>query len=138
MGRLRGEAGYSLIEILIGLSIIALLVGVAGPRLFDIFDKGKRKVAEIQIDQIRAGLDLHRLDTGAYPSPEAGLAALIERPADDAGRWAGPYLDSDTALTDPWSNPYVYRAAGAGYELLSFGADGAPGGEGENADIAAR
>lgn len=136
--RNRGEAGYSLLEILFGLAIIALLIGVAGPRLFALFERGKRQVAEIQMEQLQAGLDLFRLDMRRYPTTEEGLAALMERPGAAEGRWSGPYLDKASGLTDPWDAPYAYRSRAPGaYELTSYGADGAPGGTGEDADIRA-
>lgn len=134
----RPEAGYSLMEILIALAIIALLIGVAGPRIFALFERGKAKVAEIQIEQLQQSLDLYRLDMRRYPSTEEGLGALLERPGAESGRWSGPYIDKASGIIDPWDNPYSYRSASAGdYELLSFGGDGAPGGDGENADIRA-
>lgn len=136
--RQNGEAGYSLMEILIGLAIIALLIGVAGPRIFALFERGKQKVATIQMEQLQAGLDLFRLDMRRYPSGEEGLGALMQRPASGAERWSGPYLDKASGLIDPWGTPYRYEVAGAGaYDLSSYGADGAPGGDGENADIRA-
>ena len=132
------EAGYSLLEILIGLGIIALLIGVAGPRIFALFERGKAKVAVIQIEQLQASLDLYRLDMRRYPTSEQGLQALLTRPGAETGGWSGPYIDKASGLIDPWDTPYVYRSAGAGdYELLSYGADGAPGGDGEDADIRA-
>ncbi len=133
----RGEAGYSLLEILIGLAIIALLIGVAGPRVFALFERGKRSVAEIQMGQIRAGLDLYRVDMRRYPTTEEGLKALIERPGGaEAARWSGPYLDKASGIVDPWGAPYAYEADGArDYDLLSYGADGRPGGTGEDADV---
>lgn len=136
--RRSGEAGYSLLEILLGLAIIALLIGVAGPRLFSLFERGKHKVAEIQMEQLQASLDLFRLDMRRYPTTEEGLAALLERPGAAEGRWSGPYIDKASGLTDPWDAPYVYRSEAAGaYDLVSYGADGAPGGAGEDADIRA-
>ena len=125
-------------EILIGLAIIALLIGVAGPRVFALFERGKQKVAEIQINELQASLDLYRLDMRRYPTSEQGLQALLSRPADGAERWSGPYLDKASGVVDPWDRPYIYRATGAAdYELASHGADGQPGGDGENADIVA-
>lgn len=132
------EAGYSLMEILIGLAIIALLIGVAGPRVYDLFGRAQGKVAEIQIGNLRNALDQFRLDMRRYPSSEEGLSALIERPANGAERWSGPYLDKTSGITDPWDRPYVYSSSGGSdYELASYGADGAPGGDGENKDIVA-
>jgi general secretion pathway protein G len=137
--RRRREGGYSLMEILIGLAIIALLIGVAGPRVFALFERGKQKVAEIQVSELQASLDLFRLDMRRYPTSEEGLQALLSRPAAGAETWSGPYLDKASGVIDPWDRPYVYRASGASdYELISYGADGQPGGDGENADISAR
>ena len=134
----KGEAGYSLMEILIGLAIIALLIGVAGPRIFALFERGKAKVATIQIEQLQASLDLFRLDMRRYPTTEEGLQALLMRPSAESGNWSGPYIDKASGLTDPWEAQYVYRATGpSAYDLVSYGADGAPGGDGENADIKA-
>lgn len=137
--RNKSEAGYSLMEILIGLAIIALLIGVAGPRIFALFERGKAKVAEIQIEQLQASLDLYRLDMRRYPTTEEGLQALLTRPNAEAGSWSGPYIDKASGLIDPWETAYVYRATSASaYDLISYGADGAPGGDGENADISAK
>jgi general secretion pathway protein G len=136
--RRRREAGYSLLEILIALAIIALLIGVAGPRVFALFERGKTKVAAIQIEQLQQSLDLFRLDMRRYPTTEEGLAALLSRPGAESGLWSGPYLDKASGIIDPWDNPYAYQNEGAGkYDLLSLGADGAPGGDGEDADIRA-
>ncbi|MEM7544354.1 MAG: type II secretion system major pseudopilin GspG [Pseudomonadota bacterium] len=135
----QGEAGYSLMEILIALAIIALLIGVAGPRIFALFERGKAKIAEIQIEQLQQGLDLYRLDMRRYPTTVEGLQALLQRPGAESGRWSGPYLDKVSGVIDPWDNPYAYRSDAAGaYELMSLGADGAPGGDGEDADIRAQ
>jgi general secretion pathway protein G len=139
----RGEAGFSLIEALIALTILALMAGIAGPRLYALLDRGKARIAEIEMGQIAAALELYRLDMGAYPAPEQGLAALLERPpsAEAAARWSGPYLDGGgDGLLDPWSAPYRYARPGPGgrpFALTSYGADGAPGGAGENADLGA-
>jgi len=137
------QAGFSLVEVLVALSIIALLVGVAGPRLFALFDRGKARVAAIQIGQIESALDIYRIDVGAYPDARQGLRALVERPGGGgpARGWSGPYLESPAALTDPWANPYVYERPGPDgqpFRVVSLGADGAPGGEGADADVGAR
>lgn len=136
--RKRREAGYSLLEILIALAIIALLIGVAGPRVFALFERGKAKVATIQIEQLQQSLDLFRLDMRRYPTTDEGLEALLNRPGAESGLWSGPYIDKASGIVDPWDNPYSYQSERSGdYDLLSYGADGAPGGTGEDADIRA-
>jgi general secretion pathway protein G len=139
--RRAAQGGFSLVEVLVALSIIALLVGVAGPRLFALFDRGKAQVARIQIEQIENALDLYRIDVGAYPDARQGLQALLSRPGGGAAAqgWSGPYLEGAAALTDPWANPYVYSRPGPDgrpFAVVSLGADGAPGGEGADADVA--
>ncbi len=127
--------GFTLLELLVVLVILGLLASFVGPRYFDQLGRSNAKVARAQIDALEKALEHYRLDTGRYPSTEQGLTALMSRPGDE-GRWAGPYLRKPVPV-DPWGHPYAYRAAeGAqGFEILSLGADGKPGGEGENADI---
>ncbi len=133
-----GERGYTLMEILIVLALLALIAGFAVPNLMKIFGGAKTDAAAIQINNLGAVLDIYRLENGAYPTDEQGLQALVTKP-DNAKTWNGPYLDKESALTDPWNNPYRYRVPGQrssrGYDLYSFGADNAEGGEGENSDI---
>jgi len=132
-----GEAGFTLLELLVVLAILALLVGIATPRVIGYLGKAKSETARIQIGVFEDALDRYRLDVGAYPTQQQGLDALMARPA-DARRWGGPYLKGAKAPPDPWGQPYVYRSPGAGgrdYDLYSLGADGADGGEGENADV---
>lgn len=129
------EAGFTLLELLVVLAILALLAGLVAPRVMGYFTTAKRETAEIQIRRLSTILEYYRLDTGRYPTAAEGLRALVERPA-GAERWNGPYLEGGLPL-DPWGHPYVYRAPadGAPYEILSLGADGRPGGEGEDADV---
>jgi general secretion pathway protein G len=136
MNRRPRETGFTLIEILVVLVILGLLAGLVGPRLFGKVDTSKVRTAETQVRMLKTALQTFRLDVGRYPSADEGLAALQQRP-DTAPTWAGPYLDENLPV-DPWGNAYQYRdeaADGQEFTLYSFGADGAPGGEGLAADI---
>lgn len=135
------EAGYSLLEILIVLAIMGLLATLVAPRLFTQLDKSKITAAKSQAKSLRLALDSFKLDTGRYPTAEEGLKVLVTPPSDDNGSWYGPYLDGDMPK-DPWGNDFVYQIPerdSADRELspkvLSLGADNAPGGTGNNADI---
>lgn len=133
------ERGFTLIELLVVLVILGLLVGIAAPAAMRYLSRAKVDVAQVQIKGFAVALDLYRLDVGRYPTSEEGLTALVRQPA-GANRWNGPYLKANAVPLDPWERAYVYEAQGGGstYVLLSLGADGARGGEGENADIAVR
>ena len=133
---LRLQRGFTLLELLVVLLIIALLAGYVGPKLFGEVGKAKTKTAASQMKSIAGALDQYRLDTGRYPSTELGLNALTKKPADEA-KWTGPYLMKDVP-NDPWDKPYIYRIPGENghdYDLLSYGLDGKPGGSGEDTDI---
>lgn len=130
-------AGFSLLEIMVVMSIIGLLMALVGPNLIRQQGKAEVQSAAIQINQLGTALDSFRLDCGRYPNTQEGLNALLTKPA-GLDRWAGPYLNKNIPL-DPWSRPFFYRSPGEGgkpYDLFSYGADGAPGGDGENRDIA--
>jgi general secretion pathway protein G len=133
--RHRRAAGFTLLELLVVMVIIGLLAGFVGPRFFAQIGKSETKTAKAQIDALGKALDQFRLDVGRYPSSEEGLAALNERPSGDT-RWAGPYLKKGVPQ-DPWGKPYVYVAPGehGEYDLLSYGKDGQPGGEGDAQDV---
>ena len=131
------QSGFTLIEIMVVLVIIGLLMGIVGPRLIRQEEKAKVKAAAIQIEALGTSLDTFRLDVGRYPTTQEGLAALNQRPF-GLDRWDGPYLKKDVPA-DPWGRPYFYRSpgeAGRAYDLLSYGADGSPGGDGDGRDIA--
>ena len=127
--------GFTLLELLVVMVIIGLLAGYVGPKFFGQIGKSEVKAARAQIDALQKSLDQYRLDAGRYPSTEQGLGVLVAKPADEP-KWAGPYL-SKALPKDPWGNDYQYRSPGehGEYDLLSFGKDGRPGGEGEDADL---
>jgi len=132
--RLRDQSGFTLVELLVVIIILSLLVGLVGPRLFGHVGKSKQAAARAQIEIFGGALDAYRLDVGTYPNTSQGLSALVKNPG--TANWNGPYLKK-AVPKDPWGNPYKYRAPGqhGEYDLWSEGADGAPGGDGENADI---
>ena len=134
--RRRSQAGITLIEMLVVVTIIALFAALVGPRLFSNVDKAKRTQVRAQINSFMTALGSYKLDTGDFPRTEAGLNALRVKP-ENVNQWAGPYLPQDVP-TDPWDHPYLYKFPGDhGDEpdIVSTGADGQPGGEGNNADI---
>jgi general secretion pathway protein G len=133
--RARDQRGFTLIELLVVIVILGLLAGIVGPRLIANLGKSKRETAKSQIVILEGALDRYQLDVGRYPESSPGLAALQQNP--NAPGWNGPYLKK-AIPNDPWGNPYKYRCCpgqNGEYDLWSEGGDGAPGGEGENADI---
>ena len=131
--------GFTLLELLVVLLIIALLAGYVGPKLFGEVGKAKSKTAASQMAGIASALDRYRLDTGQFPGTDAGLHALQANPGNVPG-WEGPYMNG-VIPQDPWGRPYNYRSPGEGgkdYDLSTFGADGKPGGKGEDTDIIAK
>lgn len=133
----RDQRGFTLVELLVVITIIALIMGIVGPRVLNYLTESKAKAAKIQIESFASALDLFFLDTGRYPSGSEGLAALVRRPGNIAA-WNGPYLKGGVVPADPWGNPYVYRAPGQEgrtYDILSYGSDGTEGGTGSGQDI---
>lgn len=134
--RFRTQAGVTLIEMLVVVTIIALFAALVGPRMLGRADAARRTAARSQINSFMTALGAYKLDTGTFPSTEMGLAALRVRP-EGVNQWTGPYLPQDIPL-DPWGRPYLYRYPGEhGDEpdIVSLGADGQPGGDGNDADI---
>ncbi len=131
----RNERGFTLIELLVVMVILGLLAALVGPKLFPKLGKGKQHAAKAQIELLGEALDQFRLDTGRYPTTSEGLDALIHNPGIEG--WDGPYLKKNVVPKDPWGRPYQYQSPGThgDYDLFSYGADGSPGGEGENKDI---
>ena len=129
------HGGFTLLELLVVVAIIGLLAAYVGPKYFGQLGKSEQALAKAQIESFHRALASYRLDVGAFPSTEDGLAALVAKPA-AGSKWHGPYLTKVVPL-DPWGKPYVYRAPGSkgDYELLSYGKDGQPGGSGDAADI---
>jgi general secretion pathway protein G len=131
-----GERGFTLVEILVVITIIALIMSLVGPRVLNYLTESKVKAARIQMQSFSSALDLLYLDTGRYPSSAEGLAVLV-KPTSAMANWNGPYLKGGNVPNDPWGKPYLYRSPTerAKYEIMSYGADGQEGGTGTAADI---
>ncbi len=132
----RREAGVTLIELLVVVTIIALFAALVGPRLFRQVGKSRTTAARAQINAFQTALGVYKLDTSQFPTTQQGLDALRTKP-EGVERWDGPYLPQDIPL-DPWGHAYVYKFPGEhGDEpdIVSLGADGNAGGEGEDADV---
>lgn len=128
-------AGFTLIELLVVIVIIGLLAALVGPRMFGKVEKAKQNTARAQIELFATALEMFRLDVGHYPTTAEGLEALRTRPQ-GLETWDGPYLRKKIPL-DPWGEAYVYASPGehGDFDLVSFGADKAPGGEGADTDL---
>ena len=135
--RQKKEMGFSLIELLIVMVIMGLLAALVGPRMFGKVGKSKQNAARSQMALFETALDTYRLDVGKYPSSDQGLQALRTKPSGEE-KWDGPYLPKSVPK-DPWGHPYIYRRLDNGeVEIISMGADGSEGGEGEDKDISNR
>ncbi|MGA8002381.1 MAG: type II secretion system major pseudopilin GspG [Pseudolabrys sp.] len=134
--RNNGERGFTLVEILVVITIIALIMSLVGPRVLNYLTESKVKAAKIQMQSFSSALDLLYLDTGRYTSSAEGLTVLVKPTSAMAG-WNGPYLKGGNVPNDPWGKPYLYRSPTerAKYEIMSYGADGQEGGTGTAADI---
>ena len=139
-GRRRPRAGFTLVELLVVIFVIGTLVALVAPDVFRNVGTSKAVAARSQIEMFSAALDSYRLDNDVYPTSAQGLAALRREPLAEPRprRWAGPYLRKDVPV-DPWGRPYQYRYPGvanpSGFDLVSYGRDGKPGGTGEDRDL---
>lgn len=140
MNAIRNKRGFTLIEIMVVIVILAMLAALVGPKLMGRTDDAKLTDARVQIKNMETALKFYKLDNGTYPSTEQGLAALTAKPTVGVipkNYKDGGYLESKKVPIDPWGNDYLYVSPGehGDYDLFSYGMDGAKGGEGKNADI---
>ena len=129
---------FTLIELLVVIVILGLLASFVAPKMFRQVSKAKWDLAKPKMAIIESAIERFSLDCGGYPDDSEGLDVLLVPPADLEEKWNGPYI-KQSQLFDPWENPYIYIAEGeinpGSYDLVSLGADGVEGGEGDNADI---
>ena len=131
----RKSAGFTLLELMVVIAIIGLLIGLVGPRVMGMFDKAKTDTARIQISNLANAANMYKLDVGRAPTSAEGLQALVTRPGSAPG-WRGPYLQEGVP-NDPWGQPYHYESPGrhSEFDIYTYGADNAPGGEGDKTDV---
>jgi general secretion pathway protein G len=134
--RRAGQDGFTLVEMLVVITIIGLIMALVAPRVLNYLGESKVKAAKIQIESLNSALDLYYLDEGHYPTSSEGLAALVQRPGNST-TWNGPYLKGGVVPADPWGNAYSYRSPGehGAFDILSYGSDGHEGGSGTASDI---
>ena len=129
---------FTLVELLVVIIILSLLAGFVAPKMLRRVGKAKKDLARPKMTVIESAIERFGLDCGQYPDDSMGLDALLEPPAGLEEKWNGPYLKA-SQLLDPWGNPYIYVAEGevnpGSFDIVSLGADGVEGGEGENEDI---
>jgi general secretion pathway protein G len=131
-----GTTGFTLIELMVVLLILAMLTTIAAPRVTKYLGKAKSQTAQTQVAALSAAVDAFVIDVGRPPTDEEGLAALLSAPA-ETPTWDGPYIKKSASLTDPWGRAYRYRSPGqhSEYDIFSWAADGKEGGEGDDADV---
>jgi general secretion pathway protein G len=134
-GPVLAQRGFTLIEIIVVVTIVGLLLALVGPKIISGLGKGQQGAAKAQVELLGQTLDAFRLDVGRYPTTQEGLSALITNPG--ITNWDGPYIKKNEIPKDPWGKPYVYQCPGTHgeYDLYSYGADGTQGGEKENKDV---
>jgi general secretion pathway protein G len=133
---IRRARGFTLLELVIVLIILGTIMAFLAPRIFGNVEKANQQLAKAKMEQLSGQLEIMRLEVGRYPTTQEGLRALLEKPA-GMDRWSGPYIKDPNTLKDPWGNDFKYAAPGATkpFDLVSLGADGREGGEGENRDL---
>ena len=131
------SAGFTLLELLIVMIIIGLLAALIGPKMIGRVGESRQTVAKQQVEGFGSALEMYRLDTTKYPTQEQGLEALVSEPQ-GVNNWKGPYLKKKFIPKDPWGHEYIYTYPGANgdYDIVSYGADGNTGGDGEDKDVA--
>jgi general secretion pathway protein G len=135
-----GARGFTLVEILVVVIVLGLLAGLVAPQIIGRVSEARTATARTQIEMMSVALDSYRLDNGRYPTTQQGLEALRTKPSVEPIPlgWRGPYLRREVPV-DPWGRPYEYRSPGdqnpQSFDLFTLGLDGAPGGEGEDADV---
>ncbi|GAB4433537.1 MAG: type II secretion system major pseudopilin GspG [bacterium] len=134
------EKGFTLIEVLVVVFILAILAAIVGPKVLGRTDDAKIAEAKLQIKNLETALKLYKLDNGFYPTTEQGLQALVSQPTSEPipkKYKEGGYLEKKKIPKDPWGNDFIYLCPGAhgDFDISSYGADGKPGGEGKDADI---
>jgi general secretion pathway protein G len=135
------EQGFTLMEILIVITILGILASLVAVKIMDRPGEARALKAQLDIQTLENAVKLYKLDNAYYPSTEQGLRALVERPSAGRipGKWReGGYLEKGVVPKDPWGNDYLYLSPGvhsANFDLWSYGADGEQGGEGEDADV---
>lgn len=132
----RREAGFTLLELLVVLAILGLLAAIIAPQVLKYLGTSRTQTAKVQIQNIVAALELYKLDVGHYPTQAEGLNALVTAPSNAVG-WNGPYLRRESAVRDPWGEPYIYKNPGQHGEIdvYTLGSDKAEGGTGEAQDV---
>jgi len=140
MRQFHNRRGFTLIEIMVVIVILALLAALVGPKIMGRTDDAKIQTTKTQIRNLESALKLYKLDSGVYPSTEQGLNALVSIPTVGVipkNFKEGGYLESKNVPKDGWGNDFLYVSPGehGDYDLYSYGADGVKGGEGKNADI---
>ncbi|WP_108883255.1 type II secretion system major pseudopilin GspG [Anderseniella sp. Alg231-50] len=132
----QNDAGFTIVELLVVLGIIALIAALVGPQAIKWFSKAKTDQATAQMRNVESAVELYYLDNGRYPTTEQNLDALLKAP-DDQASWNGPYLRRESGIIDPWGRKYIYEFPGkvSTYDLKSLGRDGREGGTGEDGDI---
>ena len=129
-------AGFTLVELLVVLAILGMLAALVGPQVLNQLGGAKSKTAKIQIRDLEQALEMYKLDVGRFPSTSEGLDALVSKPGNATG-WNGPYLKGGKVPNDPWNREFNYKYPGekAEVDIFSYGLNGSPGGDGEDADV---